>query len=695
MPTWVRDLLSHEDPLVRSQVGGQLFGHRDRSHRQGLASGSLVEFTHGGGLWFGAVLRNPGRRLLVVDVRGRERWLRRDKILDLSANRVPTLSRQGALSHLRRIEGQRQARSLALELQPLWEIAAEEGEGRAWSLDELAELQFGAPEADDRAVLLRALWHGRFFARHANGWSPLSREARARCLELESLKKQQAKDLSETAAWVRRVADGEASDPRPPNADQAIGLLRDAAVFGSGSPRRSQAAALMERAHLHGPGAAFDVLVRLGVWDRHENLELHRCGVPLEFSPESLGEAGRIAAVAGGVSAARAWRRPCAFADPADQTADVALLGRRTIRGFRVQVYLPLAAAAVPAGSALDREAADRGTSIELPDRRIPLLPPAVEGALRFRGERAAPSLRIEAVLGRDLSIRDCRIALRRIRPRMVSASDPETEGRAAGRLRILAAIAAGLRARRQGRLPAERVPEEDPDIRVAGGRVTVSRPDGTARMILEECVNAASEALGAWCERQGIPALYRTRPLPPQLPPEAGDGQEPDNSGRLHSYLLRKAAAPESMQVKPAEHAALGLSRCAAGSAPLDRYEHLVMQRQLIAAINGRIAVSEAELERLLGECKAGIEAARRVERHGRRYWILAALQPRQGADLEATVVRRAGAGYTVLLDRFDIEGYAAATEMSAHPGDRVILHLQQVSPRRNLLRLADLRRR
>ena len=694
MPTWVRDLLSHEDPLVRSQVGSQLFGHRDRSRGQGLASGSLVEFTHGGGLWFGAVLRHPGRRLLVVDVRGRERWLRRDKILHLSPNRAPTLSRQGVMSHLRRLDRQRQARSLALELQPLWEIAAEEDEARAWSLDELAELQFRAPEADDRAVFLRALWHSRFFARHGSGWSPLSREARARSRELESLKERQAKDLAETAAWVRRAADGEAPGPRPPNADEAIGLLRDAAVFGSASPRRSEAAALMERAHLHGPGAAFDVLVRLGFWDRHENLELHRCGVPLEFSPESLGEAGRIAAGVGGVSATRAWRRPFAFADPGDRTADVAILARRTVRGFRVQVYLPLAAAAVPAGSALDREAADRATSIELPDRRIPLLPPAVEEALRFRGDRA-PSLRIEAVLGRDLSIRDCRVALRRIRPRLVSASDLETGGRAAGRLRTLAGIAAELRARRQGRLPAERVPEEDPDIRIAGVGVTVSRPDGTARMILQECVNVASEALGAWCEKQGIPALYRTRPLPPQMPPEAGDEPQPENSGRLHSYLLRKAAAPESMQVKPDEHATLGLSRCAAGSAPLDRYEHLVMQRQLIAATNGRIAVSEAELERLLSECRAGIEAARGVERYGRRYWILVALQSRQGADLEATVVRRAGVGYTVLLDGFDIEGYVAATEMSAHPGDRVIVHLQQASPRKNLLRLAGLRRR
>ena len=181
------------------------------------------------------------------------------------------------------------------------------------------------------------------------------------------------------------------------------------------------------------------MLVQLGFWDKHENLELHRCGVPLEFSPESMEETENSAAVVDEVSAPRAWRRPFAFADPADQAAAVALLARRTIRGFRVQLYLPLVAAAVPPGTALDRDAATRATSIELPDRRIPLLPPVVEQALRFRGGRTSPSLRIGVVLGLDLRIRDCRIALRRIRPRMVSAPPYGTGSRETSRLGALA----------------------------------------------------------------------------------------------------------------------------------------------------------------------------------------------------------------------------------------------------------------
>ena len=216
MPTWVRDLLSHDDPRVRSQVGRQLFGHRGRSHGHGLASGSLVEFTHGGGLWFGAVLRNPGRRLLVVDVRGRERWLRRDKILDLSPNRAPTLSRQGVMSHLRRIDGQRQARSLAVDLEPLWEIAAEEGEGprvvpgrarRAPVPRSGSGRSCGPPARPVAHPVLRAP------PRRVVPAFPRSAGSKGRARVCEEAA---GEGLGRSRrAWVRRVADGEAPDPRP------------------------------------------------------------------------------------------------------------------------------------------------------------------------------------------------------------------------------------------------------------------------------------------------------------------------------------------------------------------------------------------------------------------------------------------------------------------------------------------------
>ena len=62
-------------------------------------------------------------------------------------------------------------------------------------------------------------------------------------------------------------------------------------------------------------------------------------------------------------------------------------------------------------------------------------------------------------------------------------------------------------------------------------GKVRIARPDSMERMILDEFVNVATEALGVWCEKQGIPALYRTQALPSQLPLEAGAEQEPKDS--------------------------------------------------------------------------------------------------------------------------------------------------------------------
>lgn len=74
-------------------------------------------------------------------------------------------------------------------------------------------------------------------------------------------------------------------------AEDAIALLKQVALHGEQAEDSAAAARLMQAAHLHGPQAAFEVLIRLGHWQADENLELRRCRVPVAFAPEVLAEA--------------------------------------------------------------------------------------------------------------------------------------------------------------------------------------------------------------------------------------------------------------------------------------------------------------------------------------------------------------------------------------------------------------------
>ena len=60
---------------------------------------------------------------------------------------------------------------------------------------------------------------------------------------------------------------------------------------------------------MHGVVSAFEVLVRLGRWSTDENLELHRLGVPDEFSESILDAAQQTDAdeAIAGWSGSRRW----------------------------------------------------------------------------------------------------------------------------------------------------------------------------------------------------------------------------------------------------------------------------------------------------------------------------------------------------------------------------------------------------
>ena len=123
----------------------------------------------------------------------------------------------------------------------------------------------------------------------------------------------------------------------------------------------------MARTHLHGAAAAFDVLVRLGRWSVHENLEIHRGRVPIDFTADALAAAQHIhdsgphrwTPSVGRCS--RSWNRPLGWV-PADTLGcERAFSARPTLRGFKVTVFLAAPALLFETDSPIDQEAAARG----------------------------------------------------------------------------------------------------------------------------------------------------------------------------------------------------------------------------------------------------------------------------------------------------------------------------------------------
>lgn len=256
MKAWYTRVLRANDPSLRAEVKKAVLEQEGARPQDQI--GCVIEFLRGHRHLCGVVQPAPyGRRVLwVLDQEGRDGWVRGRKVVDLSREKIALQSREGLVRQLRQIDTQRETVKRELDMTTLWETTAESGQ-QEWTLDELAALYFGPnPGRDGRAALARALEEGRWFSREENHYVPLP----ARMVEQHRTalaRRQQAETrLEEGARWLRQVMDGRPAT-KPAHAAEVIILLEEAALFGGESARASEAAALLQRAHLHGPLAAF------------------------------------------------------------------------------------------------------------------------------------------------------------------------------------------------------------------------------------------------------------------------------------------------------------------------------------------------------------------------------------------------------------------------------------------------------
>ena len=686
MVRWPRHLTNSLDDASRREVARLVQAERGTKPPLERA-GAVLEYRRGGQLRCGYLARDPQNRrgYDVVGVDGRRLHLRRDKVVEVSPEYVSMHTPEMALSDLRRIDRRREEARCAVDLSALWQVALEaEPEGGEWRLEELVELHDpGDPNASRRAGMLRALWRGHRFERHGTRWRARS-PAAVQGIEASSAREELEEDRqADLASWIRGVADGHPSSPRPAGADAAVDLL-EAAALGEAS---ADAARLMKAAHLHGGAAAFDVLVRLGHWSADENLELHRLGLPVGFSESAVKAARGLdpSSVLAGWTGRRRWGAGLCVTSCGQRAYR---LRRSLLGGTVVDIHMAVPALWVEDGGAIDQEAAARGLSVRLLEREIPMLPPELSDACGLTADEARPVLILSVRLDRELVLRKVRLSLGRARPR---AALEAGENRAP--VRRLAALAEGLRQRRRRAGAWQELHPVD-RIEVRQGRAAPA-PEGVADRIDSELRLLAHEAIARLC-RDAAPAIHAVREAPSDesgIPRAAADSTSVEV---LRTHLHEGRAPRERLGTSPSLHAGLGLPACALGASPLSSYVDLAMQRQLLWIAGRRPARLTAEdLERILLETREAREAAERVRRGSRRYWTLKWLEGfGDEARLECVVAEPRGPGHLVLLTEGPISCHVPASRgqrLQAAPGHRLRVRVEQASARRDLLRLAD----
>jgi ribonuclease R len=446
-------------------------------------------------------------------------------------------------------------------------------------------------------------------------------------------------------------------------------------------------------------------------WDNLSVLSLKRW--PRSFSPEALHEAAAARAPRGAARGREDLRERVIFTmDPADAADFDDALSWRRLRKDRYEVGIHIADVShyVRPGTALDREARLRATSVYLPGEVAPMLPERLSSdlcSLRPHEPRLAISVLAEVdgaaeVLGfrvvesciesrARLSYEDAQEILDRKR------SAPAALRNALSGLAGLAR-ALGRKRRRRGGLDldtAEVAAEVDED----GSTLALVRKTrlGTHR-IVEEFMLLANRLIAEEAERREAPFLYRVHEAPGETGletldiklkalglPRLGEGggnvqlalqrlldfSLPPEKKRLVHHLVLRALPRAVYSARADSHFGLALRRYAHFTSPIRRYPDLVNHRRVVAWLHGRrrAATFDADdggedLGRLAAHTTGQEQAAQEAERDSLQIKSLRFMEQYLGHELDGTIVGMVPRGVFVALDEPPVEGFCRVSE-------------------------------
>lgn len=575
------------------------------------------------------------------------------------------------------------AESEGIDLEDAWELVRDDAD--VWTVDGLADLYFGGDVTpDQRAALLVRLEQNLYFEaeRRGGGYRALSEEAVQGRRSAARREAERAEVKAQFQQWFSECREG------PPElVDGWVDRLKDTVLRGE----KSVHTGWMERMADARVDArlVFDRLVRHGVWEPDEHLDLIRAEVPVDFpsvvsqaaealGPASLPDDGRRR----DLTDLAVYAVDDAATTDMDDGVSVVI---RADRSMQVGVHITDVAGLVPLDSEPDREAAARVSSLYFPDRKIPMFPERVSsdlGSLRPGAPRLALSQLFDVSADGTVECVDIVPSVIQCREKLsYEAVDGILEDPCHSLHNEFSALHTVAEWHCIERLQNGAIDVEHPNRRIgitAEGKIEVSMQDGRspANLLVSEMMVMSNVAMARFCRDRGIPVVYRI-----QTAPELAEFSDVENEV-LRRYRVLRRMRRASMSVTPELHGGLGVEAYCQASSPLRRYTDLAVQRQVAAFLMDRpLPYDEEHIQRVVFEAEERMRTLIRIERRRERYWLFRYLQGRIGDVFEAVVLEARDRTMNV-----EILDFAFQTDIrpppKAAPGDTLAVRLGRCDP-------------
>lgn len=653
--------------------------------------GKIVEYIDAQKIVTAICLGEKNGRLRLLTPQGREISLNKTRVCLVSRERHNlNQPRDILIKKLREEISQRETLKEEIDVVGLWELLA--SEGGVYTPSALAEFYFpGTPSSLQESALFRALFREKIhFKWKGDGFEVLSPERVEEIQRQRSIEEKRERDISEAATWLRAVWSGEDAG-LPARSEEYIRLLKEWCFWQEEAPQAKMAKEIIQRAGLNKEEHPFLLLVKLGVFSKHENILLHRFHIPTRFSEEvKAASQVLIKNKPAFFSKREDLRSVYTFTIDGPETKDFDdALTLETREGqYLVGVHITDLTPFIKPGDPLDEEARARGATVYLPDGRIPMFPESVsEHLASLKKGEAKPALSFLITLNDEAEILDYKIV-----PSIIEinrhftyeeVNNLLTENET---LHTLYQLALKLRTRRTTQGGMVIALPEVLVLFLSENAIEIKRrdPEQPSRILVAEFMILANYLAASFMDKEGIPGLYRSQ-LPPRERVMNGTSK---NIFTL--YLQRKLLNRSRWDTKPEFHHIVGLDKYTSVTSPLRRYIDLIVQRQIVHYLQeGEPLYPEKEFLFIIPQLEEILRRANTVCVQRLKYWILTYLKQHLKEQTEAYVLEELSRGYRLLLPDYLLEADLNVRVGKFRRGDKIRIRIEAVNPMKEALRV------
>jgi exoribonuclease II len=660
-----------------------------------METGKIVEYIDRQKIICAVVLEVKQQRLRLLNENNREISLSEGRLLHSSKKNLDiSMGRDKVVGYLKEKSLRRNELLKEINILELWEVLNSEQE---WiDLPTMTEFCFPRHvDGDHESAVVRAFFEDRFYFKFKpDGFFPNTQEQVERVITQAQEEEHRNRIVEAGGDWLKATLNDQhegsgscgLSDQQK---EEFIEIFKSYYLFEKDSPHSILGKAMMARAGIDDLDMLFEFLVRQGVWEPTENIELHRLEIPTTFDHDIMKSVAEL--IHRAPSCLQNNRQDLRYLKlitiDGQSTLDYddALSIERAGSDFRLGVHIADVGNYIVRDSDIDREALSRGSSIYMPDLKIPMIPaPLAEDLCSLKEGMPRPAISLMVMLTPQAEIRGFEIFPSMIRVRrqltyfeanMIAETDEE--------IKTLYHLAQNFQ---QYRLDHGAVQITLPEVNVwlnEEGEPVVTRTnrESPGRMLVSELMILTNWLKAKFLARQGLPAIFRSQPRPKERLYRRNEGSV------FQNWMQRKLLSRFVLGTKPDPHSGLGLDAYITATSPIRKYFDLLTQRQLRAAMGIEKPYTEQDVSRIIQKLENPMSCVARLQFRRNRYWLLKYLEGHIGKKEEAIVLSKRRNGYQILLTEYMIECMLPVSGgVSLKPEDLVQVTIQHVDARKDI---------